>query len=417
MAFRVLLFPARPEGPAPHAAAAAVWPFRRDIIGSSTGHIAPDEPTSRRAIHIPDLHEAFPAGQTAGTRLVLTQSSYQLQRWLDWLDAHPGVEVAASADPEILRRVAPDAFAGRGPWSRIELSEGEAAAEPPAASAETPGAGPVIAALAQAFQRGDPEVRGAACRAALDAQPDNPALHLAAASVAMELQQLDEAHDALTRAVQIAPDWEAVHFELGKLWLRAEAMENAAEAFAEAARLMPSFSAALLNLGAVLGELERGDEALAALEQALRYDPRGFQIVNNIGAVHREAGRLPEAEAAFRQVIDLAPEFVFGYYNLGHALFLQGRFHDSAAAYGEGMTRDPQKNPRQGSRLAIVRAAAGDTDGAIAILESIAERVPPEAMAELMEEAESTLEALSAVPGLDAAGLARVHEVVRRYSE
>jgi len=53
-------------------------------------------------------------------RLVLTQATYQLQRWLDWLALHPAVSVIAdfsSAPAPLLQ----EARTRRGPWSRIEL--------------------------------------------------------------------------------------------------------------------------------------------------------------------------------------------------------------------------------------------------------------------------------------------------------
>jgi len=117
--------------------------------------------------------------------------------------------------------------------------------------------------------------------------------------------------------------------------------------------------------------------------------------------VSRECGDLPRAETAFRRVIDLAPDFVFGHYNLGHTLFLQGRFLDARVAYERGLERDPQKNARQAARAAVVRAATGDADGAIAQLDGIVAGVPAAAREDLLLEAESTLTALSAVANID----------------
>lgn len=378
---------------------AADWPFRR--------RTTPEALSPSARVWIRDLHSAFPAHQAPGTRLVLTQSTYQLQRWLDWLDAHPGVLVAADADGDALGRSAPEAFAGRGPWARIRIEALEGTDD--TAGAETSPLSPLQAA----FRQSDPDRRYFACERALAVLPGDPALLLAAASAAMERLRLDDARELLERANAAAPDWEAVHFETGKLWLRADDTERAASAFAEAGRLMPSFAAAFTNLGAALGELERHDEAIAALEQALRFDPAGHTIINNLGAVFRDTGRLAEAEASFRRVIELQPRFVFGYYNLAHTLFLQGRFADARDAYVEGMHRDPQRNARQAGRLLVARAAAGDAAGALADLEALAERVPAEPMGDLAEEAESTLTALSAIPGIDHAGVARVLERVR----
>ncbi len=371
----------------------AAWPFRR----LAAGHVPPDADV----VVARDIHDAFPAGQSGGTRLVLTQSAYQLQRWLDWLIARPGVHLVAEADREALRRNAPEAFAGRGPWAHVNLIE----VQPERAERAERSAG--ISErddwLVAAFRTSDPEERLALCRRASDAHPGDAVVQLALGSAYMEVQDLDGSQAAIQEAIALDPEWEASHFELGKLWLRRDDMERACEAFGEAGRLMPSFSAAFSNLGATLGELGRSEEALGAFEQALKHDPSGYPLLNNIGVVTRELGRLAESEAAFRKVIAEAPEFVFGHYNLGHTLFLQGRYQAALAAYAEGQRRDPEKNPRQACRLAVARLAAGDPDGALRDLQTYTARVPREQKREILAEAQEILWALltdrPALPG------------------
>src|SRR5690349_15158820 len=108
---------AAPAGSTPvPAVPAARWPFTRSILPS----LASD---ARAAILIADLPHAFPTGQKPGTRLVLTQSTYQLQRWIDWLEQHPHVSVVAHASRAALTKGAPESAAGRGPWTRIGVME------------------------------------------------------------------------------------------------------------------------------------------------------------------------------------------------------------------------------------------------------------------------------------------------------
>jgi tetratricopeptide (TPR) repeat protein len=364
---------------------AAVWPFRRHV----GGHV----PADADLVVAHDIHEAFPAGQAGGTRLVLTQSTYQLQRWLDWLDARRGrVYLVAEADREAMRRNAPEAFAGRGPWARVNLIEVEPERTERAERSE--GRSDRDDWLIAAFRTPNADERLAVCRRAADAYAGDAVVQLALGSACMEVQDLDAAQHALEQALALDPGWEAAQFEYGKLWLRRDDMERASQAFAEAARRMPSFSSAFTNLGAALGELGRSEEALKAFQHALEYDPNGFPILNNIGVVSRELGRLADSEAAFRQVVAEAPEFVFGHYNLGHTLFLQGRYQAALAAYSEGQRRDPEKNPRQACRLAIVRLAAGDPEGSLRDLRTYTTNVPAELRREILSEAQEILWAL-----------------------
>ena len=380
-------------GGAAEDSTAGTWPFRR--------HVTPSGPTPPPRIRLLRLHRAFPAGQTSGTRLVLTQPTYQLQRWLDWLEANPNVTVLgdySAASPAQAR----EAFSQRGPWARIAVDAVPPTAAEAGGEAEAPDP---FEPLRAAFDQGTAEDRWRHSRRLGYDYPSHPALHLAHASACMELQRVDEAHTAIEQARTLAPDWEAVHFELGKLWLRSDDTERAATAFAEAGRLMPSFAAAFGNLGAALGELDRHEEALAALKQALRFDPFGHAVLNNIGAVARDMGRHDEAESAFRQALTNAPRFVFAHYNLGHTCFLQGRFADARNAYEAGLAADPQPGARQRCRAALAHAASGDPARAAAGFEQALGESDDEMRMELVNESVAVLEALTQMPGADAPGL------------
>lgn len=317
-----------------------------------------------RILRIDDLERAFPNNQASGTRLVLTQSTYLLQKWIDRLG--PDDIIIATANPTALERTAPEAFHRRGPWRLFETLTAEHVepADSNSNKSSAISASSAVDLLARAFQSAAAEERVALCRRAVDADPDSDMAALALASALREMQDLEGAHNALDRAVALAPDWEAAHFEAGKFWLACDEMERARDAFQRAADLMPTFSAAFSNLGATLGELDDPEGAAAAFDRALKNDPDSFTILNNIGVVNRELGRLDVSEAALTRVTQLAPGFVFGHYNLGHTRFLSGNYAAALAAYEEGQRRDPEKNRRQGCRLAIVRFATGDVAGA-----------------------------------------------------
>jgi tetratricopeptide (TPR) repeat protein len=164
-------------------------------------------------------------------------------------------------------------------------------------------------------------------------------------------------------------------------------MARARDAFARAAMLMPTFSAAFSNLGATLGELDDSDGAAAAFQHALEHDPDNFMLLNNIGVMERERGRLDASEDVLTCVTTLAPEFVFGHYNLGHTRFLRSDYAGALAAYEEGWRRDPQKNRRQGCRLALVRFANGRIEAAEREFWELADSAPPDEREELLLEA------------------------------
>src|SRR5262249_37913107 len=76
-------------------------------------------PPSPRVIAIEAIERGFPDNQAGSTRLVLTQSTYLMQKWIDALE--PGDRIIATAEREALERCAPEALSGRGPWRRFEV--------------------------------------------------------------------------------------------------------------------------------------------------------------------------------------------------------------------------------------------------------------------------------------------------------
>ena len=392
-AARVLLARTRvPSTHTPVVLEAATLPFTR-----VSERVLPAAP---RALLLEDIDRAFPDSQQGGTRLVLTQSTYVIQKWIDQLDE--GELIVATADRAALERCAPEAFQGRGPWQYFSLVNTEDTKDTKDVLKNPSFVSPVSFVLNQpvpkllerAFAVRDPAERLRLCReaAALDAACE--VAQLALASACRENRDGAGARAALDRAAALAPEWEAVHYERGKLSLVYDDLPAARDAFQRAADLMPAFAAAFSNLGATLGELDDPSGALRAFKQALAHDPRSYTLLNNMGASYRELARLDESEAAFRRAIELNPDFVFGHYNLGHTLFLAGRYGEAVAAYEEGQRRDPQQNRRQGCRLAVARFAVGDAAGADRDLWRFANAAPADEREDLLLEAYEIAHAL-----------------------
>jgi tetratricopeptide (TPR) repeat protein len=357
-----------------HAARAAI-PTSHSVLTLDAGTLpfvrvsAIALPSPPRAIVIDEIDRAFPDRQLGGTRLVLTQSTYLLQKWVDLLGE--GDRIIATADTDALKRCAPEALQGRGPWTGFEIIELSTTVDTEDTGQEThtvltseSPVSSVVESLVRAFTASDPADRLRLCREAVSLDPDCEVASLALASACRESRDGEGARASLDRAAALAPEWEPVAYERGKLLLVYDDIAQAREAFQRAAGLMPTFSAAFSNLGATLGELGEPAAALGAFRQALAHDPFSFTVLNNIGASCRELGRLEESEAAFRRAIAINPDFVFAHYNLGHTLFLAGRYGEALSAYEAAQRRDPQQNRRQGCRLAVVRFAMGDAAGA-----------------------------------------------------
>jgi tetratricopeptide (TPR) repeat protein len=314
----------------------------------------------------------------------------------------PSGGIIATASREKLKTGAPEGLEKKGPWRYFEILDlgrtGSASLSGTASTVadpvETSPAGALETRLADAFHSSSGSERLRICRELVETAPASEVAMLALASACREQQEMADARTALECAAELAPDWEAVHFEAGKFWLACEEMDLARAAFQRAADRMPAFSAAYSNLGATLGELDRPAEALHAFTHALKGDPDNRTLLNNVGVVSRELGRLDESEAALTRLVGMSPGFVFGHYNLGHTRLLRGDYKGALIAYEEGQRRDPEKNRRQGCRLAVVRFANGDIDRADRELFRSAEGAPAEEREDLLLEAFEIVQAV-----------------------
>ena len=113
-------------------------------------------------------------------------------------------------------------------------------------------------------------------------------------------------------------------------YLRAQALEDrgqleqAAEALARAVALRADFADAHNDLGRLLLSLGRTDAAIASCRRALELRPRFAAALGNLANAERARGALAAAIAGYRQLIALEPALAEAHRNLGSALIEAG---------------------------------------------------------------------------------------------
>jgi tetratricopeptide (TPR) repeat protein len=137
--------------------------------------------------------------------------------------------------------------------------------------------------------------------------------------------RLDEALDALRKALALRPHDGHISLELGVVQLRRGAPQAALEHFQVAKdtglvsyRLHRQLAEALLRL-------ERDEEALAELDEAVHLKPSLPENHYRRGVVLDRLGRFGDALAAFSKAIELAPDDVVYHQTLGFTLESMGR--------------------------------------------------------------------------------------------
>ena len=186
----------------------------------------------------------------------------------------------------------------------------------------TPGLSPQIAnqlRTAQAHQQqGDLDDAEQIYREVLARQPDLPDAWRLLGMLASQQGKVNEAIDALHRAIELRDDKATWHFNLANC-LRDSGDAPAAErVYRDALDRAPQLLGAQLNLGALLADLDRLEEAQPHYAAALALDPENAAVrgnlailaqkYNNRGVARSKAGELRAAADDFRQATKMTPD-------------------------------------------------------------------------------------------------------------
>ena len=206
--------------------------------------------------------------------------------------------------------------------------------------------------LARRFE----EAEQAAAQAA-ELRPDDPDIHAAAAWVASDQDQEDEAVTRVERALAIDPrnSWalrSRIHFlRWGR---RFEEAEQAATAAIELRPDDPDIHAAAAVLWA---GLERYDSALSSIERVLAIDPRNATALRDRIDYLRRAGRYQEAEQAVTAAIELRPDDPDIHAAAAWVASDQDQEDEAVTRVERALAIDPRNATALRSRIEVLRLA------------------------------------------------------------
>jgi cytochrome c-type biogenesis protein CcmH/NrfG len=117
--------------------------------------------------------------------------------------------------------------------------------------------------------------------------------------------RLDEALNAVRRAVRLQPDWYEARVHLGNYLLQQKRADEAAVEFREAVRLRPECSTYLCLAGALLS-FGAVDEARTALQEGIRLRPDDVETHMLLGLALRSQGNFRQALDTLRRAHQLS---------------------------------------------------------------------------------------------------------------
>ena len=358
----------------------------------------------------------FPMRRRTASRLVLTQSTYLLQAWIDRLDE--GDRIVATADRAALassarRRRCRGAAPGGSSKSSIWMIRNVTGTQrtqrtqrfswkicPLCSLCPSRRITPSNKHLASAYVLGE-RARNVLrlCREAVALEPESAVAHLALASACRE----DQRRRRRTRRARSGNRARAGRArrrttKARKLWLACDDLPRARDGFQRAADLMPSFVGASDQprrharrarrpgggAGRVRAARSRYDPAApSAPEQHRRRQPRARARSNDR---RRRCGAWSNSPRASSSATTTS----------GTPYFLLAGMTPRSRAYEDGQRLDPQKNPRQACRLAMVRLATAIPPAQSGICWRAANAAPPEEREDLLLEAFEIAHALAA---------------------
>jgi len=167
--------------------------------------------------------------------------------------------------------------------------------------------------------------------------PDLAETHFYLGLCRRRLGHVEEALEALERAVELAPEDSGWRIELGLTMKRAGRDEEAQKQFEAviteleaAVEASPESFEAQLALAVALNDVGRSEEAVREFERAIELDPNSATALNGLGYMWAEEGtRLDEALELIERALEIKPESGAIVDSLGWVYFKMGRAEDA----------------------------------------------------------------------------------------
>lgn len=147
-------------------------------------------------------------------------------------------------------------------------------------------------------------------RATLASQlaPDSPQVWLLLGRLYLQMEDFDQAVDAIQNARELDQEDPAALFDLGSVYFRLGEFDKAAAAIEEGLAFAPGVPGALFDLGNTYFMLERYNDAIEQYDKAAELDESFWPAINNIGLVLYEQGDVDEALDYWKKAVDITEE-------------------------------------------------------------------------------------------------------------
>ncbi|MGF6232286.1 nucleoside-diphosphate-sugar epimerase/tetratricopeptide (TPR) repeat protein [Inquilinus ginsengisoli] len=181
----------------------------------------------------------------------------------------------------------------------------------------------------------------AACRRALEHDPEGPHLHRALAALLITDKRWAEAARALETAIALEPSHAGAQRQLSNALAALDRPAEAEAAARRAIELSPDDAALYRHLGNLLAGWKRWKDAVVELRRAIELDPGHAGALRQLSAAFAALDQADKAVSTARKAIKLAPEEAALHRHLGNLLAAQKRWDEAALAQGRAVELEP----------------------------------------------------------------------------
>ncbi|MFO1515255.1 MAG: tetratricopeptide repeat protein [Verrucomicrobiota bacterium] len=179
------------------------------------------------------------------------------------------------------------------------------------------------------------------CEAALQAAPDDAALHKQLALLKRASGDLTGAAVAAKRELDLLPNDSEGWALLGSILAGQQLLDEAAVAFHRAFQLGPQGIKSSLDLAGALAALGRYQEAADEYQHILKLKPHCVPALLQLGQLWEKNGRKSEAESCFQQAFAARSQRLPELMELGNFFQTRGNFNVASTIYTEAIRFNP----------------------------------------------------------------------------
>lgn len=154
------------------------------------------------------------------------------------------------------------------------------------------------------------------------------------------LGETEKALASYQAALEIDPNHPAVLNNLGTLLMKLGQPRAAVPQFERALKAKPGYPQAMNNLGVALKELGQNSEASDILRQLVAQLPGNPEAWNHLGLAQRALGQVEDAIDSLTRAVQLRPGYAKGHNNLGNVLKDKGQMDAAIASYRGAIAAD-----------------------------------------------------------------------------